>query len=253
MGLSPDDPRAVRSCLLFLDEGLWHDGGINLSVSLKRSETCLTGFVLALLSWFRVDDPRRERLIDYLLAEQMDEGGWNCQRDRGAVHGSFHTTINVLEGLREYADAQGPRTSAVLPAERRAREFFLAHRLYRSHPTGEVVDPAFTHFSFPPRWHHDVLRTLDYFRASGAPHDERLEDPIELVRRKRGTDGRWALQNRHPGKAFFELEKVGKPSRWNTLRALRILRWWDQAPVGGALASDRRWAAGQRATQRERE
>ena len=229
LGLSPGTRRAVKSCLRMLDEGLWPDGGINLSATQKRSETCLTGFVLALLSWFNVDDPRRERLVEYLLAEQMDDGGWNCQRDRGAVHSSFHTTINVLEGLREYADMRGPRTPQVLAAETRAREFFLAHRLYRSHRTGEIVNPSFTRFSFPPRWHHDVLRTLDYFRASGAQYDERLEDPIELLQRKRRGDGRWVLQNRHVGKTFFELERIGKPSRWNTLRALRILRWWEHA------------------------
>ena len=229
LGLSPSDSRSRRSCLLFLEEGLWDDGGINLSVTQKRSETCLTGFVLALLSWFRIGDPRQEHLVDYLLAEQMDDGGWNCQRDRGAVHSSFHTTINVLEGLRLYADSKGLRASEVLAAEERAREFFLSHRLYRSHRTGEIVRPAFTRFSFPPRWHHDVLRTLDYFRASGAPYDERLEDPIQLLRRRRRKDGRWILQNRHPGKTFFELERIGRPSRWNTLRALRILGWWNQA------------------------
>jgi hypothetical protein len=96
LGLPPDDPRAAVSCKLFLDEGLCGDGGIYAAVTHKQGETCLTGMVLALLSWFRVDDPRRERLVDYLLAEQMKDGGWNCQRGRGAVHGSFHTTINVL-------------------------------------------------------------------------------------------------------------------------------------------------------------
>ncbi len=227
-GLPPRDPRAKKTCKLFLNEALWHDGGINVSVSQPCSETCVTGFVLALLSWFMVGDTRRERLVDYLLAEQMDDGGWNCQRDRGAVHSSFHTTINVLEGLREYANSQGSKSSEVLVAEARAREFFLDHKLYRSHRSGDIVHPAFTRFSFPPRWHHDVLRTLDYFQSSGAPYDERLEDPIEIVVRKRGKDGRWRLQNRHPGKVYFEMEKVGQSSRWNTLRALRVLKWWDK-------------------------
>lgn len=227
-GLPPRDPRAKKTCKLFLNEALWHDGGINVSVSQPCSETCVTGFVLALLSWFMVGDTRRERLVDYLLAEQMDDGGWNCQRDRGAVHSSFHTTINVLEGLREYANSQGSKSSEILVAEARAREFFLDHKLYRSHRTGDIVHPTFTRFSFPPRWHHDVLRTLDYFQSSGAPYDERLEDPIEIVVRKRGKDGRWRLQNRHPGKVYFEMEKVGQSSRWNTLRALRVLKWWDK-------------------------
>lgn len=184
--------------------------------------------VLGLLSWFRITDPRREQLVGYLLDQQIDDGGWNCLRDTGATHGSFHTTINVLEGLRDYVEGRGPRASAVQRAEIRGREFFMRHRLYRSHRTGRIVDPAFTRFSFPPRWRHDVLRTLDYFRAGAAPFDARLKDPIGVVQRKRAEDGRWMLQNRHPGATFFEMEAVGRPSRWNALRALRVLKWYQK-------------------------
>ena len=152
------------------------------------------------------------------------------------MHSSFHTTINVLEGLREYVDLNGSQAATVVKAEARAREFLLAHRLYRSHRTNDVVKPAFARFSFPPRWHHDVLRALDYFRASNAPYDARLEDPVGVVLRKRRADGRWVLQNRHPGKTFFELEQVGKPSRWNTLRALRVLAWWQRVKKTDRLA-----------------
>jgi len=144
----------------------------------------------------------------------------------GDTHSSFHTTINVLEGLRSYARKRGRRARETEAAEQRAREFFLRHRLYRSHRTDEVVKPEFTRFSFPPRWHHDVLRTLDYFQAADASFDSRLEDPIALLTTKRRKDGRWILQNRHAGREFFPLEDVGTPSRWNTLRALRVLKWW---------------------------
>ena len=229
LGLPNDDPRAGKTCRLFLDEALCCDGGIIAAASQKRSETCVTGLVLGLLSWFKVADTRREQLVAYLLGQQMDDGGWNCQRDRGAVHSSFHTTINALEGLRDYVEASGPRADEALLAEARGRDFFLRHRLYRSHRTGRVVNPAFTRFSFPPRWHHDILRTLDYFRASGAAYDERLEDPIDQVLKKRTRDGCWMLQNRHPGRTFFELETAGAPSRWNTLRSLRVLRWFQDA------------------------
>ncbi len=146
-------------------------------------------------------------------------------------HWPYRSDSYMRKGLREYVAANGPRKKQVLAAEARAREFFLAHRLYRSHRTGKISKPAFTLFSFPPRWHHDVLRTLDYFRASDAPYDPRLEDPIELVRKKCGKDGRWLLQNRYPGRTFFELEQPHKPSRWNTLRALRVLKWWER--IGG--------------------
>jgi hypothetical protein len=232
-GLPSGDPRTVRACMLFLDEGSWRDGGLDLSATRSRGDTCVTGFVLGLLSWSGVNDRRRERLLDYLLREQMEDGGWNCERYRGATHSSFHTTISVLEGLREYARARGPRRSEALAAEEKGRAFFLQHHLYRSHRTGSIANPAFTRFSFPPRWHHDILRTLDYFQAARASYDRRLEDPVGLLLKKRGKDGRWILQNRHPGRTFFELEEVGKPSRWNTLRALRVLDWWDKVRGAG--------------------
>lgn len=234
LGLPNDDPRAGKTCRLFLDEALWCDGGINATASQKRSETCVTGLVIGLLSWFRVADVRREQLVTYLLGQQMDDGGWNCQRDRGAVHSSFHTTINVLEGLRDYVEASGLRAKEACLAEARGREFFLQHHLYRLHRTGRMVNSAFTRLSFPPRWYHDILRTLDYFRASKAAYNERLEDPIRQVLEKRTRDGRWVLQNRHPGRTFFELEKVGAPSRWNTLRALRVLGWFARVGHAGA-------------------
>jgi hypothetical protein len=226
LGLPRGDERARQSCRLFLDEGLSEDGGIDISVTLGKSETCVTGLVLGLLGWFGVADPRRERLVDYLLTEQMPDGGWNCQRFAGATHGSFHTTINVLEGLGEYAAAGGERAAQAAQAETAGREFLLVHHLYRSHRSGHVVDPRMTRLSFPPRWRHDVLRGLDHFQAAAAPGDPRLADPLEVVMRKRGPDGRWPLQQRYAGSAWFEMEEVGAPSRWNTLRALRVLRWW---------------------------
>ncbi len=231
LGLPPEDPRARESCLLFLDEGLWRDGGINVSATHRSGETCVTGMVIGLLSWFEITDPRRERLIDYLLNEQLPDGGWNCQRHRGATHSSFHTTINVLEGLRDYATANGPRAAETVQAEARGRAFLLAHRLYRSHRTGAVVDPKMLRLTFPPRWRYDVLRALDYFRAAAAPRDERLADPIGVVLSKRDDSGRWPLRAPHPGAVWFDLEQPGKPSRWNTLRALRVLSWWSGAAV----------------------
>src|SRR5262249_27747570 len=111
-------------------------------------------------------------------------------------------------------------------AQCRGREFLLAHRLFRSHRTGEIIKPVFTRFAFPPRWHYDVLRALDHFQAVGAPRDPRLSDAIDLVHRGRSEAGRWPLQQVHRGKTYFELERQGAPSRWNTLRALRVLKWW---------------------------
>jgi hypothetical protein len=225
MGLATGNAQAVRGCRLLFDEGFWSDGGINLfRRSWKRSETCVTAMVLSVARWFGLDDPRMERVVEHLFAAQMPDGGWNCRAipgRGGATHGSFHTTILVLEALLGWpAGAQ---------ARARGEEFLLLHRLFRSHRTGKVAKSDFTRFHFPPRWHYDVLRALDYFRAANAGGDARLEDAIELVRARRQADGLWHLPKGYPGKVFFEMEEAGQASRWNTMRALRVLRWWDIA------------------------
>lgn len=235
-GLPANNRQARRACKLLLEQGLRDDGGIGYgdwARWTRRSETCITGMVLSLLSYFEYDDTGLDTVADHLLREQMPDGGWNCRRHRGATHSSVHTTISALEGLRLYEMSRRRRVKAVRAAQSRGREFLLDHRLFRSHRTGEVINPVFTRFAFPPRWHYDVLRGLDYFRAVDAPRDERLEDAIELVRKGRREDGRWALQHWFPGKTYFEMERRGAPSRWNTLRALRVLAWWEGAGARG--------------------
>jgi hypothetical protein len=157
----------------------------------------------------------------------MADGGWNCERPRGATHASVHTTILALEGLRLYEQHRQRKVRAVRAAQARGREFLLVHRLFRSHRTGEIIKPIFLRMSFPPRWHYDILRALDYFQAVKAPRDERLADAIDILRSKQGEDGCWPLENSYRGKTYFELERLGAASRWNTLRALRVLKWWE--------------------------
>ena len=228
-GLAANNRQARRACTLLLDRGLQRDGGINYGIWAKwtgRSETCVTGMVLSILSHFEVEDDRLDTLADHLLEQQMPDGGWNCRRPAGATHASVHTTISVLEGLRLYELHRGRKARAVRAAQRRGREFLLVHRLFRSHRIGDIIKPVFTRFAFPPRWHYDILRALDHFQAAGAPRDRRLAEAIEIVRQGRRKDGRWSLQHSHKGKTYFELERLGAPSRWNTLRALRVLKWW---------------------------
>jgi hypothetical protein len=229
LGLPANNRQARRACTLLLDHGFECDGGINYGMWGKpwgRSETCITGMVLSILSYFKVEDPRLDTIASHLLQQQMPDGGWNCRRRFGATHASVHTTISALEGLRLYELHRGRQVRAVRRAQRRGREFLLVHRLFRSHRTGEIIKPIFTRFSFPPRWHYDILRALDYFQAVDAPRDPRLADAIDIVHSGRGEDGLWPLQNAYRGKTYFELERLGAPSRWNTLRALRVLRWW---------------------------
>jgi hypothetical protein len=163
-------------------------------------------------------------IVDVLLDQQLDDGGWNCDIDRGSTRSSFHSTICVLEGLLAYERA-GRTTPEVTAARRRGEEYLLKRRMLRRLSTGEIPDSDWTRFSFPPRWFYDALRALDYFRAAGSSPDPRMDEALNLVRSKRDTSGRWALENTHPGKVHFEMEGEGEPSRWNTLRALRVLRW----------------------------
>ncbi len=225
-GLPPSNLQARKVCALLLNGGFQRDGGINYGWR-GRGETCISGMVTALLSYFRYDDERLDTIAAYLLKQQMPDGGWNCRRDLGATHSSVHTTINVLEGLRSYELNRRLKVRAVRAAQRRGRDFLLAHKLFRSHRTGEIIKPDFIRLSFPPRWHYDILRALEYFQAVDAPRDPRLAEAVDLVRRARSEDGRWPLQHTYKGKTYFDLERLGEPSRWNTLRALRVLKWWD--------------------------
>lgn len=226
LGLPPRHPAALRACAIDLD-ALAPDGSVNFWGPRRRTgDCCVTGMILAQLGAFGVRDRRIERVVAYVLREQMEDGGWNCQRPRGAKHGSFHTTTCALEGLQEYVATGRALAAAAADAAARGREFLLVHRLFRSHRTGRVVSDELTRFHFPPQWHHDVLRALDHFRVAGAARDPRLEDAIALLEGRRGLDGRWTLPRPYPGAVHFVLEATGAPSRMNTLRALRVLRWW---------------------------
>jgi hypothetical protein len=182
--------------------------------------------VLSLLSYFRIKDARIHKLVKHLLGQQMNDDGWNCRSYRGDTHASFHTTISVLEGLWEYEKAFGDG-SDITEAREQAHEFLWIHRLFRSHRTGEIFDSKMTKMPFPPRWRYDYLRALDYFKDCNASRDERMEEAIGLLRSKQRGEGNWLVNSGMAGKIFFNLEKPGQPSRINTLRALRILRWWE--------------------------
>ena len=229
-GLPPENPNALKACKLLLDEGLQHDGGISygsFAERTERGETCISGMVLSILSYFGFEDVRLQTIAGYLLEQQMPDGGWNCRRPAGATHSSVNTTISALEGLRHYELTRPKDLQAIRRAQARGREFLLAHRLFRSHRTGNIMKSEFLRFSFPPRWHYDILRALDHFRSVDAPRDPRLEEAIDIVRGKQRDDGRWRLEHSHKGRVFFTLEWDGTPSRWNTLRALRVLKWWE--------------------------
>ncbi len=223
LGVDPNDER-VRSAVESVRRGCrWEHAGQPFFEG--EVEPCINGRTVRIGAYFGVDVTP---IVERLAGEQLEDGGWNCEAENGSVRSSFATTLDVLEGLLEHERATGG-SAASLAARRRGEEYLLERRLMRRKSTGEIVDPEWLLLRFPPRWHYDVLRALDHFRAAGGPPDPRMDEAIEIVRSKRQPDGTWLLENTHPGAVHFALEDGdGRPSRWNTLRALRVLSWYER-------------------------
>jgi hypothetical protein len=222
LGLDPASASARRAVALVAGNGRWEHAGQRYFDG--EVEPCINGRTIDAGAYFGVDVAG---IVERVLGERLEDGGWNCEAENGSVRSSFDTTVNVLDGLLEFERATGG-PAAVRAARRGGEEYLLERGLFRRRSTGEVVDPEYLAFAFPYYWHYDVLRGLDYFRRSGADPDPRLAEAVEVVRSKRQPDGRWLLDRLHPGRVHFDLEGgVGTPSRWNTLRALRVLDWWD--------------------------
>lgn len=221
LGLDPSSAEARRA-IGRVREGLTHIYADDRPFFDGETEPCINGRILAAGAYF---GEASDGLVDRLLEGQLEDGGWNCDAPPSR-RSSFHSTICVLEGLLAYEKARGA-TAEVTQARERAQEYLLARRMFRSLSTGEVIDGDWTRFSFPPTYHYDVLRGLDYLRSAGVKPDERVAEAVELVLGKQDEDGRWPLENPHPDRVDFDMEgAAGTPGRWNTLRALRVLKWY---------------------------
>jgi len=224
LGLDPASPEAqemtaavAANCRWEYDDLPFFDGEV---------EECINGHTVTLGAYFGA---HVDGIVSRLLAGRLADGGWNCEAERGATVASFNSTICVLEGLLEYEEA-GHGTDETRAARRGGEDYLLERSLLRRKSTGEVPVEAWREFSFPTRWHYDVLRALEYFRAAGDPPDQRVDEAVQVLRSRQQPDGRWLLENTHRGIVHFTLEEGdSRPSRWNTLRALRVLRWYAQS------------------------
>jgi len=235
MGLDPASDPARRATGLVRDRVTWKGCGppeceVNAFFD-GEVEPCINGQVAAVGAYFGQDV---QRLVARLLAEQLPDGGWNCEAANGSTRSSFNTTICVLEALLAYERAAGG-SQEVTEARLGGQEYLLDRRLFRRRSTGAVIErdrkggSAWTRFAFPTWWHYDVLRGLEYLRGAGVAYDERMAEALDLVASKRDADGLWPLETRYPGAMPVDFDEGERqPSRWNTLRALRVLNWFQR-------------------------
>lgn len=226
LGMDPRNEAVRRSIAHLLATEKRPDGGMGPARSVAASDVCVAAMVLNYASYFAMPADDLRSIVDFLLGQKMADGGFNCESNTGHPHhSSLHTSISVLEGFRQYLDAgHGWRAGEIAEAMASAREFILMHRFFRSDRTGEIIKPGFLRWPYPFRWKYNVLRALDHFATAKIPYDPRMREALDHVLSKRRPDGRWQVYAAHPGAQHFVMEPAGRPSRWITLIAGRVLR-----------------------------
>ena len=227
--ISPQNQAIRESIDLIADNEKGADGGISPAGTIQKSDVCINGMFLNYASYFNTEKDKLNSVVDFLLSQLMPDGGFNCMSNRsGAVHSSLHSTLSVLEGITEYElNGYTYRLDELKKAKLSAIEFILVHQLFISDRTGEIIHKNFLKLCFPCRWRYDILRALDYFQYSKTAFDHRMGPAIEVLLKKRNKGLTWNVQAKHPGQVHFDMEKAGKPGRWNTLRALRVLKCFE--------------------------
>ena len=233
LNIAPDHPQIKNSIDQVVQKNKAPDGGVNPIGTKQLSDVCINGMFLNYASYFHTAENDLKSIVDFLLNQKMPDGGFNCRCNRsGAKHSSLHSTISVLEGISQYQHTGYQYRLPELDVVKRSGiAFILLHRLYLSDRTDQIIHKDFLKFHYPYRWKYDILRALDYFQFEGLTWDNRMQDALDILFKKRRKDNTWNLNAGYPGKVHFQMEKAGKPSRWNTLRALRVLKHFDKLNV----------------------
>jgi hypothetical protein len=233
LGISKDCIPIRDTLNLVIETQKGEDGGINPGKTIKNSDACINGMALNYFCYFGLEEEQLKSIVDFVLSQRMDDGGFNCMLNRsGARHSSLHTTICMLEGILQYKNNNYTyRLDELLESEETSREFILQHRLFKSDKTGKIIKKQMLTLAYPSRWKYDILRALDYFHFAGVAYDERMQDAIDVILKKQNKNGTWNLQAHHPGQLHFDMENPGKPSRWNTLRVLRVLKHFGEHSI----------------------
>lgn len=236
LGVARDQPCCTREVAAGLDQHMGGDGGFNPANSVKDSDVCMNGLFVAFGCYFGADPARLESIVDFVLRQRMNDGGFNCRANRaGARVSSVHSTSSVIDGLSEYLrDGYTYRAADVRAAIGTAAESLLRRRLYQHGSTRDPIRAEFTRLHHPARWYFDVLRGLDVLRSAGTTYDDRLDDAMDLLQQRRHADGRWYTAAQYPGQVHIAYPRAGTPSRWITLRALRVLAWRDATTLNTA-------------------
>jgi hypothetical protein len=224
LGLDPEHPAARETVALIMRDNKSRDGGLDPRVSVRRSDACVNGMALNYASYFGAPEEDLASIVDCLLAGQIPDGGFNCRRGPEVRHSSMHTTLSVLEGITGYQrGGYRYRLDDLLAARTTSVEFLLRHHLYRSERTGAVIRAEFVRLHHPTRWYYDILRCFDALADAQVPYDDRMADALGVLHRRRTTDGRWPVNRAYPGETHLPPTAAGKPHRWVTLLALRVL------------------------------
>lgn len=227
--VAPKHPLIQESITIILENEKADDGGLLPIGRAQVTDLCINGMFLNYASYFQTNEKELRSVVDCILSQQMTDGGFNCLSNRfHTVHSSLHTTLSVLEGLAEF-QMQGYRyrKADIKQARKASVEFILLHRLFLSDRTGEIINRDFLKLTYPGRWRYDILRALDHFQYAKVGWDDRMGPAMEVLQKKRNKNSTWNVQAKHPGQVHFDMEKAGKPSRWNTLRAMRVLKHFE--------------------------